>query len=427
MNYQETLDWLFGLEARGIKFGLANITELMHRMGDPQESYRSIHVGGTNGKGSVCALAASSLMEAGYNVGMYTSPHIVDFGERIQINGVPLPEKEMLRLAEEIRDISDAMAEESIEKRMTFFELTTAMAFTRFAEMEVDWVVIEVGMGGRLDATNILNPECTVITRLAVEHTEFLGTNIDQIAYEKAGILKRGVTSVTGASQGMGLETIVNRARELDAPLEILNMDRKFRLIRTSFEGTEMEIIDGPRLFSRLAGGYQAANMALSYMVLTELHLPELSDEMIARGMENAKWPGRLESIHHSPRVILDATHTGDGARVVAAELSNMLDGDLILVMGVLGDKDLGEMAKAFGSLSKRAIATTPRSKRSFSAKKIEEALRPYCSLVESVDDVGNALHHAIDVSCPEDAILVTGSLYTIGEAKRWWDAQQEC
>jgi dihydrofolate synthase/folylpolyglutamate synthase len=425
MNYQETLNWLFGLEARGIKFGLENITELMHMMGDPQENYRSIHVGGTNGKGSVCALTASSLMEAGYSVGMYTSPHIVDFGERIQINGVPLPEKEMLRLAEEVRDISCAMAEESLEKRMTFFELTTAMAFTRFAEMEVDWAVIEVGMGGRLDATNILNPECAVITRLAVEHTEFLGTDIDQIAYEKAGILKRGVPLVTGASNGMGLETIINRARELEAPLKVLNRDLKYRLIETSLEGTEMEIFDGPRLFSKLAGGYQAANMALAYMALNELRLPELSDEVVVRGMRSAKWPGRLESIHHSPRVILDATHTGDGAKVVAAELSNMLDGDMILVMGVLGDKDIGEMAKSFGSLSKRAIATSPRSKRSFSAEKVEEALRPYCPKVEKVDDVGNALHHALDVSCPEDTILVTGSLYTIGEAKRWWDAQQ--
>jgi dihydrofolate synthase/folylpolyglutamate synthase len=426
MNYQETLDWLFGLEARGIKFGLENITELMHRMGDPQESYRSIHVGGTNGKGSVCALTASALMEAGYSVGMYTSPHIVDFGERIQINGVPLPEKEMLRLAEEVRDISGAMAEESLEKRMTFFELTTAMALIRFAETEVDWAVIEVGMGGRLDATNVLEPECTVITRVAVEHTEFLGTNIDQIAYEKAGILKSGVPSITGASKGMGLKIIIDRAMELKAPLKVLGKDLEYKLIETSFEGTEMEIVDGPRLFSKLAGGYQASNMALAYMALKELNLQELSDEVIGRGMRNAKWPGRLESIHHSPRVILDATHTGDGARVVAKELGNMLDGDMILVMGVLGDKDLGEMAKAFGSLSKRAIATSPRSNRSFSAKNVKEALRPYCPLVERVEDVGDALHHALGVSCPEDTILVTGSLYTIGEAKRWWDVQQE-
>lgn len=427
MNYQETLDWLFGLEARGIKFGLKNITELMHRMGDPQESYRMIHVGGTNGKGSVCALTSSALMEAGYSVGMYTSPHIVDFGERIQIDGVLLPEQEMLRLAEEVREISESMAEESPEKRMTFFELTTAMAFTRFAEMQVDWAVIEVGMGGRLDATNIMIPECTVITRLAIEHTEFLGDRIDQIAYEKAGIIKRGVPLVTGASSGNGLETIVKIAQELDAPIKVLDEDLKYRLVQTSLEGTDMEIVGGPRLSSKLAGGYQAANMALAYMALKELHLPELNDEVIARGMRNAKWPGRLETIHTSPRVILDASHTGDGARVVAAELGKLLEGDMILVMGVLGDKDLDEMARVFGSLSKRAIATSPRSKRSFSANRVEEALLPHCPLVERVDDVGNALHHALEISGPKDTILVTGSLYTIGEAKRWWDANKGC
>lgn len=425
MNYQETLDWLFSLEAREIKFGLENTAELLRRMGDPQDKFRSVHVGGTNGKGSVSALISSSFREAGYRVGLYTSPHIVDFGERIQVDGTPLPKEDMLRLADVVRKISSQMADESPERKMTFFELTTAMAFARFAEMNVNWAVIEVGMGGRLDATNVIKPECVVITRVGREHTEFLGGTIDEIAYEKAGILKPGVVSVTGASRGEGLEVIQSRADDLQSPLRVLGRDLRYSVLSSSLDGTTIEVEGGPTLFSHLPGRFQGGNMALAYMALRGIKSSHLTEEVISKGMENVVWPGRLETIHTDPRIILDATHTGEGARVVASEIKEMVEGDIILVLGVLGDKDLDEMARAFGSVSASAIATSPSSKRSFPASRVEEALRAHCSNVMRVDDVGEAIQLAIDHADQGDTILITGSLYTIGEARRWWDSRQ--
>jgi dihydrofolate synthase/folylpolyglutamate synthase len=419
MNYQETLDWLFGLEARGIKFGLSNISELLGRMGDPHREYRSVHVAGTNGKGSVCALVASVLMRAGYKVGLYTSPHILDFGERVQVNGFPLAEKEMLRLAEEVKVHSDSMASESPEKRMTFFELTTAMAFQRFAEEEVDWAVVEMGMGGRLDATNVLSPDATVITRIAVEHTEFLGETVYEIAGEKAGIIKPGVRVITGALPGMGLEPILSRAGELESPVTVVDEDQ-FRIVSSTLKGTAIEK-DGIILEAPLPGRFQAANMALAFETIKGLK-DQIDEEEVVKGFSETRWPGRIETVLTRPRVILDATHTGDGAAVVAKEIRRMVEGDIILVLGVLGDKDLEGMARNMGGISRKAIATSPRSKRSFSATAVEKAFLPHVKEVIRIEDVGEAVATALGEAGPEDTVLVTGSLYTLGEARRWLD-----
>ena len=423
MKYQETLDWLFGLEARGIKFGLSNITDLLERMGNPHLRYRTIHVAGTNGKGSVCAIIDSVLRQAGYRVGLYTSPHIVDFGERIRVDGVPLPHEDMLRLASEVRKISEAMALESPEKRMTFFELTTAMAFARFAEEGVDWAVVEVGMGGRLDATNVIVPEATVITRIGIEHTEFLGSTLDQIAGEKAGILKPGVPAITAARPGSGLESIIARAEEMGSPLMVIGAD-KHPFVRTDLEGTEIDTEDGLRLRAPIPGRYQAENMALAYEVLRGLGDPGLTDEVIVRGFGHSRWPGRLEIVSRAPTIILDATHTGDGARVVSKEVREMVPGRIILVIGVLDDKDLVSMSSHFGSISDIAIATSPRSKRSFPVEMVRDALADHCTEVLVEPDVGNAMEMAMSLARPSDTVLVTGSLYTLGEARRWLDAR---
>jgi len=424
MKYQETLNWLFGLEARGIKFGLSNTSELLERMGYPQRNFRSIHVAGTNGKGSVSALVASVLSMAGYRVGLYTSPHMVDFGERIRVDGVPLSHEDMLRLAEKVRGISDSMASESPEKRMTFFELTTAMAFERFAEMKVDWAVVEVGMGGRLDATNVLEPEVTVITRIGIEHTEFLGATIEEISEEKAGIIKPMTPVVTAARPNAGLEVIEARARRLGSPLRVLDRSLRYHLVSSSLQGTVIEV-KGSRLEAPMPGSYQAENMALAYATLMELDDPRITDEVLSQGFRVTRWPGRLEAVSRNPIIVLDATHTGEGAEAVAPEMRTMVGGDIILILGVLDDKDLEVMARQFGRISRIAIATSPKSKRSFPASTVEKALLPYVREVMRVEDVGEALRTALDMAAPDDAVLVTGSLYTLGEARRWLDGRK--
>jgi len=424
MDYHQTLDWLFGLEAKGIKFGLKNITLLLKKMGNPQRSFRSLHVGGTNGKGSVCALLSQSLREQGYSVGMYTSPHIVDFGERIQVNGRNLEEAEMLRLAEEARAINEDMEEEG--RRMTFFELTTAMAFRHFQEQAVDLAVVEVGMGGRLDATNVLLPECSVITRVGLEHIEYLGDTIDKIAYEKAGIIKPGIPVVTAARRGEGLEIIKQRATSLGSPLVVVDEDA-YLVLGSDLEGTTIRMRDGTVLSAPLPGRFQGENMALAYVALGVLEsrgIP-VRKEIIAKGFARTSWPGRLETVRIRPRVLLDATHTADGARVVARDLREMVERRLVLVLGVLNDKDLNGMVEALGPLAKIAIATSPRTKRAFSADQVEATLKRHCPRVLKIDDVGRAVSEALHLASEEDTVLVTGSLYTLGEAKRWWDSHK--
>ncbi len=425
MKYQDTIDWLFGLKADGIKFGLENTRELLRRMGHPHKTFKSVHVGGTNGKGSVCSMLASVLQEEGWKVGLYTSPHIVDFSERIKVNGTPIPEKEFLSLAEEIRGHYKDMRGEG--KQLTFFELTTVMTFEYFRRRGVDLAVIEVGMGGRLDATNTITPECSVITRMGIEHTHYLGDTIEEIAYEKAGIIKPGIPVVT-VHDGPAYRVVRDRALELGSPLLTVGQDIKFSLISSTLDGLRVSFPEEDiTLSSPLCGAYQAENMALAVGCLKTLNENgyHISKDSLTRGIASTDWPARLDIISHEPRVIMDVTHTAEGAEATAVELQCLVDGKIILVIGILNDKDVNGMAKSFCRISSVAIATAPETDRSLSSTKLTSVLSEYCAEVETVERVGEAVKRALDIANKEDTILVTGSLYTIGEAKRWWDSHQ--
>ena len=428
MGYQETIDWLYGLETMGIKFGLRNISELLELLGNPHKQFRTVHVGGTNGKGSVCAMTASVLKEAGYKVGLYTSPHIVDFRERIQVNGIDISKQWLLKMVEEIRPYYEEMSILGPDKRLTFFEITTAMAFSYFAEMEVEEAVIEVGMGGRLDATNVIEPDCTVITRINLEHTKYLGDTVIDIAREKAGIIKTRVPVITAEEKEEVISVFRSVANGKSAPLRIVGKDICYQLVSSTLEGTTV-VLEGllQPVFVPLPGAYQASNIALSFGCVGELRARgiEVSDDSLLEGLRKVDWPGRIEILSRSPLVILDASHTPDGAAVVAADIKRLAEGKIILVLGVLNDKDLGEMAKHFGGISSVAIATSPATKRAFPAAVVSEALRQYCSRVENVEDVGKAFELALSLATDNDTVLVTGSLYTIGEGRKWWDSRE--
>jgi dihydrofolate synthase/folylpolyglutamate synthase len=428
MGYRETLDWLYSLETMGMKFGLKNVSELLEHLGNPHSKFRSVHVTGTNGKGSVCAMTSSVLKEAGYEVGLYTSPHIVDFRERIQVNGIQIPESRLLALVEDVRPFVEEMAISGPDRRLTFFEITTAIAFTYFADMGVEEAVVEVGMGGRLDATNVIAPDCTVITRIGLEHTRYLGDTISKIAGEKAGIIKQGVPVITAEDKEDAIAVFRSVAKEKKSTLRIVGRDMKYRLISSTLEGTTI-FLDGlsSEVHVPLPGSYQASNVALSYGCLLELRERgvDVSDDSIVKGLGNVNWPGRIEVLSKAPLVILDASHTSDGAAVVAADIKKLARGRIILVLGVLNDKDLDDIAKHFGSIASIAIATSPNTIRAFSAAAVREALRGNCTQVEMIDDVGNAFARAMDISTSSDTVLVTGSLYTIGEGRRWWDSHE--
>ena len=428
MDYQDTLGWLFGLETMGIKLGLQNITELLHRMGDPQEQFRSVHVAGSNGKGSVSAMTESILRHQGFRAGLYTSPHLVDFRERIQINGIVIPETTLCRLVEEARGHVEDMNLVSKESHPTFFEVTTALAFSHFAENGVEVAAVEVGMGGRLDATNVISPDCTIITRISLEHTKYLGTSLAQIAGEKAGIIKTAVPVITAeSSESEAFLVIAEVAKEKGCPVRVVGRDIQWRLIDPSLQGTLVSIGDIGEVRLPLLGSFQGVNAAMAYGAARELNRRglEIEDDAIVRGLSNVRWPGRLEIVGTMPYVIFDVSHTPEGARVVAEDIDRLFGQKVVLVLGVLDDKDLEGIARHFGRISKSAIATAPATRRAYPAERVAESLRGHVPKVVVERSVVEALRKGLAKASVDDVLLVTGSLYTVGEAKAWWDLRE--
>jgi dihydrofolate synthase/folylpolyglutamate synthase len=420
------LSWLFAQETMGIKLGLGNITRLLNHLGDPHRRFRSAHVAGTNGKGSVTAMTAEVLQEAGYVTGLYTSPHLVDFRERIRVNGRCITEGAMLRLAEEVREFAERSS--APEERLTFFDLTTAIAFAHFADEGIEVAAVEVGMGGRLDATNVLVPDACAITKIGLEHTAYLGNTIEAIAGEKAGIIKDGVPVVSIEQDDRALLVFREMAAQRGAPLKVVGRDVSFQIVSSTMDGTEVWVEElGSVVQLPLLGRYQGENCALACGLLTELMRRGLyiPDEAVFGGMSKVQWPGRMEIVSRCPTVMLDVTHTPDGAREVSSEVSRLLGDQIILVLGVLNDKDLHCIARWFGPLARAAVATAPATRRAFSPSVVAEALRPHCPAVEVVDGVPAAVDRAASLASADNAVLVTGSLYTVGEAYRWLDERQ--
>lgn len=422
MQYDETLDWLFSLENMGIKLGLDRMRDLMAALGNPERSFRSVHVAGTNGKGSVCAMLASIFRESGLVTGLYTSPHLVDYEERMQVQGVMITREEVASLAGEIRQVLDSPNFPK-GRRLTFFEITTAIAFLHFKRKGVQMAVVEVGMGGRLDATNIIDPDCTIITRISLEHTQYLGDTVAKIAFEKAGIIKESVTVITAETEESALRVIDGVARDRGSPLLVAGREIDFKVTAKGWDGIEVwlgsidETVKVP-----LAGAFQASNAAMACECALEVAAKgvRVKQKDIAAGLSKVVWPGRVEIVSEDPKMVFDVSHTPDGAKVVADELKELHNGKWVLVLGVLNDKDLDGICKIFGGISSKAIATSPKTKRAFPAETVERSLGNYCDDTCIVSDVGEAIDKAIAICEPGEAILVTGSLYMIGEAKEW-------
>ena len=428
MEYQETLDWLFGLENMGIKLGLSRVRELLHDLGDPQKCYRSVHVAGTNGKGSVCAMTASVLQASDIRTGLYTSPHLVDFRERIMIDGEMISESEVVDLACEVREVGECSADAQ-DRPLTFFEVTTAIAFLYFARKGVQVAVIEVGMGGRLDATNVIAPDVCVITRISKEHVQYLGDTIAKIAYEKAGIIKPGVSIITAEDKPEVLKVLDSIARDKGTYLSLAGIDFEFHLKGGDRSGIAVHLDSIGRVVQLpLLGEYQASNAAMACETALELRKRglKISEEAIVEGLSKVVWPGRLEVIQDSPLVIFDVSHTPDGAKVAVEELLKIKRGHTTVVLGVLNDKDLDGIVKEFAKVADAVIAPMPKTKRAFTAGQVRDVMLRYCEDVSINEDVGESLCQALGRSDNGDTVIVGGSLYTIGEAKRWWGCREK-
>lgn len=491
MSYDWTINYLYNLQKYGIKFGLNNISRLMSALDNPHKSFFSIHVAGTNGKGSTSAIIASILKTAGLKVGLFTSPHLVSFTERIRVNSEDITESEVVSLTEEIKTKVENTPSLSLPPRggelklnPTFFEFITAMALLYFKRKNIDIAVIEVGMGGRLDATNIITPEVSVITKISYDHREFLGNTLKEIAHEKAGIIKEGVPVIVSPQKPEVLDVIVDKAEEKNTKVYLYDRDFSSVIKREDLSGicfdyySDRTIND---LYLPLIGEHQMynasvaiktiellskkltlhsllASSSLSLHVKAEEHTPALLSrwdlpsplagegkgeryhrflntalyQFIKKGLDNVKWHGRLEFIKEDPPILIDGAHNPAAAEALSDSLvKNFLERykRIILILGIMGDKDIEGIMQPLLPLASEIILTSPDYERAASPAKLAEAAAslgfPHVRIAPTVRD---ALEMAIKESSKfknnknsklnSSLILVTGSFYTIGEVK---------
>ncbi|NVM20334.1 MAG: bifunctional folylpolyglutamate synthase/dihydrofolate synthase [Desulfobacterales bacterium] len=408
---------LYRLRRFGIKFGLETISRLAKGLGNPHGRYKCIHVAGTNGKGSIGAFLSSVLVQAGYKVGLYTSPHLIRFNERIQVKGVPISDKDVVQAAEAVQRIY-AQGEPP-----TFFECATAMAFHHFARQKVDWAILETGMGGRYDATNVVKPEAGVISNISIEHTEYLGNTLAKIAAEKAGIIKEGVGVVTGVRQKSALRVIEQAAAEKGVPLRRLGKQIK---IRKDGDGSFTYMgpkFRWPNVKVGLIGDHQITNAALALgalELLAEKGL-RLADEAVYAGLAAARWPGRLEVVSEDPMIILDGAHNPSAARTLKKFLENgMASRRLTLVLGILNDKAWKQMLRELLPAADRVILTRPEYERAADPDVLASFAGSIKESVVVAPRVPDAVSLAMENAADGDAVCISGSLYTVGEAKAY-------
>ncbi len=406
---------MYGFRRFGIKLGLSTIKKILAGLGDPQNTYACIHVAGTNGKGSVASSLASILQRSGYKTGLYTSPHLVRFNERIQVNNRPISNAKVVAAYSAVKDAHSG------KRDPTFFEFTTAMALVEFASQKVDWAVIETGMGGRLDATNIIKPALSIITNISLEHREYLGNTLTQIAREKAGIIKNRTPLVTGVRQKKAISEIERIAAEKKAPLFRLGTDFKVRRNQAqAFSYYGMKNV-WHNLQTALAGSFQVDNAAL-VLAACELigeNKASVTLKSIREGLDKHQWPGRLEMVSNDPFIILDGAHNLAAAHNLAKFLSsNLANRAITLVVGILDDKPYKAMLKALIAPTHRVIFTRAKIDRALDPQILYEAVKDLKPDVTIISDVAQAIRNAVETTPRDGAICIAGSLYVVGEAK---------
>jgi len=417
-------EYLFGLEEFGIKFGLSNIRHMLGTVGNPQLEYRTVHVGGTNGKGSTVAFLTRVLREAGFSVGRYTSPHLVDFSERIVVDDMPISDADLDELILLFMPIAEQMPAIEDLERPTYFEFGTALAFEHFRRKKVDFAVIETGLGGRLDSTNVLEPEVTVITNVDVDHAQYLGNSIPQIAFEKAEIIKPGVPVVTAARHDEAIEVIRKKCRKTGSNLFVHGADfnydiapDQFPLQRMSFSSTLGELHD---IVVPLAGAYQGENAALAAMasLILQERFPAITDDSIRNGFASTKWPCRFEPVRTSPLTIVDGAHNPSAAASLRDEMQKAFPGKRVtLIVAVSGDKNAAGILSALSPIAENIIATRYNLHRSMPAETLFEIARQYSDKCVLEPNLEAAVARADSEASADLLILIAGSLYLAGEA----------
>jgi dihydrofolate synthase/folylpolyglutamate synthase len=413
MTYQETLAYIYGLGRFGMKPGLERVTTLLKALGNPQNRVQTVHVAGTNGKGSTAAFLSSILSAGGHEVGLFTSPHLTNFTERMRINGIEITEEEVIALGERV------MA--SAPEGTTFFEMVTAMAFLHFAERGVALAVMEAGMGGRFDATNAASGILSVITPVSLDHCDFLGKTIAEIALEKAGVTKPGRPVVTSAQDAQALAVIERQSAEYGSTIYRYGVDfyaswerdgLAYRGVHTALAG----------LRPGINGSYQAANAAAALCAAELLDALGINLDAVAlkNGIEKACWPGRMEMVSDSPRILLDGAHNPAGGLALVEALTDIPRERLFLVAGVMGDKDAEGILGPLVPLIDEAFAVSPALERALPSGRLAEFFRNGGIRCVDAGPVAAGLDRAKKMAGPADLILVCGSLFTVGEARAY-------
>ncbi len=441
-EYKEVLEWIHGLGRFGIKPGLDRVSVMLEKLGNPHHKIRFVHIAGTNGKGSTAAILASILRSSGYAVGLYTSPYLLSFTNRMAVNNADISQQELIALVNKIKPLVDQIKDDPKLGHPTEFEVVTVLALNYFAERGVDLVVLEVGLGGRLDATNVITPLLSIITNISLEHTDVLGSTITEIASEKAGIIKQGKPLLTAAEDPEALKVFEERCAALKCryyrvfpPLnsgDLLSQNRPVTLLKTitadgqyfDYHGFSIDLKD---LFIPLRGKYQLLNAATA-IAAVEILAAEgyaVGREAILKGLLKTIWPGRLELLQKKPLVIMDGAHNPAAMEKLAEAIPQYFKyRRLITVIGMLADKDIAAMLKSILPLSDLVVFTRPTLPRAADPQTIAVLAAKDLNFRKEhfiIEDYRAALDKALARAGTDDAVLVTGSLYTVSDVRAYY------
>ena len=415
MNYEEAMQYIHAVQWAGHKPGLSRTRTLLAALGDPHKQLKFVHVAGTNGKGSTAAMLAACLQAAGYRVGLYTSPFINRFNERIQVNGEQIPDRALVQLVEQVKPAADAMADVPTE-----FEIITALGMLWFAQQRCDIVVLEVGLGGTLDSTNVIDPpECAVITALGMDHVKELGPTLAEIASAKAGIIKPGspVVSYGGAPEADAV--IARAAARQNAPLTVVDF-AKLNVRGGDLDGVNFDFDGLENIRLPLIGSYQPKNAAVAITALRVLRQRgwNIPESAVRQGLERVSWPGRFELLRHSPAFLLDGSHNAHGMRATVQSLRDRFPGQkFVFLLSIMADKDVDEMLELLLPLAKRFVTVAAHTPRAMPAQTLAEHIRVRGGTAEPAPSIEAGVARAVALG-GSGPVCALGTLYFSGEVR---------
>ncbi|GAA0075777.1 folylpolyglutamate synthase/dihydrofolate synthase family protein [Clostridium sp. CTA-5] len=427
MNYNEAMKYLSSVGRFGSNYGLKRTYRLLELLGNPQKKLKLVHIAGTNGKGSTTAMITNMLMGLGYRVGMYTSPYLEEFEERIQINGMNIEKDVLARLMGVVKEAVDKVIEEGYE-HPTEFEILTSLMYLYYFEEKVDYAVIEVGLGGELDSTNVIIPVVSVITSISMDHMNILGNTLSEIAIQKAGIIKENIPVIVYPQKEEARNAILNKAENVNSKVyEVSKESGKFiRMISDEKVYQEVEVKGLKNIYKvklPLIGEHQILNLSLALNtieILCERENIDLNKELIEKSIKNVVWKGRLEVLRTNPLVVIDGAHNIDGIKMLRKNIEKYFTyNNMYLLLGILADKQVEDMVKEITPLAHKVYALTPHSERAELSEELKKEVLKYNENTIALEDYEEAYKSVINEANYDDLILISGSLYMVGDMRK--------